>query len=192
MRPIILALAILLAAQAPIFGQFRTKGLGLSLRGQATTWKLNDIEGITFDWHNGGGIGAEVFYGMSQYFGLFGRIDLSNMSSDEGNSYTLTHLDVGVRVLPMLAPRQVRPYAELAFAARSTQFDVGTQSLEASGPGATVGGGCLVFFASRFAVGLSADGTFGNLEQLTLGGFTVDTSAKATSWRGAASLVWFP
>jgi len=173
-------------------GQFQTKGLGLSLRGQLASWKLDDLEGISFDSHHGGGTGAEVYYGMSRYFGLFGRIDLSNMSPDEGDSYTLTHLDIGVRVLPMLVSTRVRPYAELAFAARSAEFDVGTQSLEASGPGATVGAGCLVFFASRFAVGMGIDGTFGNLEDLRLGGFTVNTNVGATSWRGGLNLFWFP
>lgn len=192
MRALIPLVAFFFSTQASVFAQYRTKGLALSLRAQATSWKLDDLDGHSFDSHRGGGTGAEVYYGMSRYFGLFGRIDLSSMSPDEGDSYTLTHLDIGVRALPMLVSRRVRPYAELAFAARSAEFNVGAQSLEASGPGTTVGAGCLIFVAFRLAAGVGVEGTFGNLDELTLGGFTLDTSIGATSWRGGLNLVWFP
>jgi hypothetical protein len=86
----------------------------------------------------------------------------------------------------------VRPFAEIAFAARSAEFNLGLASLQVSGPGATAGLGVLGFVAPTLAVSLGAAGTFGSMEDITFGGLTLDTTVKATSWRLGAGLIWFP
>lgn len=192
MRKAVMVLFALVIAHDLAVAQVELRGLALSLRAHGVSWKLDEFENLEFASHQGAGAGAEVFYGMSDIFGVFGRIDLSSVSPDEGESYTLTHFDVGVRLLPRLASRALRPYAELAFTARSADFDVGTSTLEVSGSAATVGAGLLMFVSPRLALGFSAAGSFGSMEEVSLGGFTVDANIKATSWRGAAGLVWFP
>ncbi len=192
MRPHVFFMAALLVAPTGSVAQYRVEGLALSFRGHGASWKLDDVETSSFDQQRGGGAGAEVSFGMSDLFGLFGRIDLSSISPEQGASYTLTHFDVGARMLPSVGWRTIRPYVEAAFTARSAEFAIGSANLEVSGPAATAGLGFLAFVAPKLAIGLGAAGSFGNMTEVTFGDISIEPNVKATSFRGSAALVWFP
>ena len=170
-----------------------TVGVQLGLHGGFTTWDLDDIEGTMFERENGPTFGGSFGWGMSDWLGLFTRVDLTSISPDDLDSYTVTHWDIGVRAIPMLLGPTIRPYAEAYGAFRFVELtEPNGFRITASGPGLGFGAGLYAFITGQFAVNAGFGGTFGNLEEVSFGGFSLDADVAASSLRFAAGVSWFP
>lgn len=193
-RPLLVGLALTLAGFQVVAAQDDvTRGVQIGLYGGYTSWDLDDIEGTTFEKENGFTYGGSFGWGMSDWLGLFTRVDLTTISPEDLDSYKVTHWDIGVRAVPMLFGPTIRPYAETYGAFRFIELtEPNGFEISASGPGFGFGAGLYAFITGQFAVNAGLGGTFGNLEEVSFGGFPLDVDVAATSLRFAAGVTWFP
>ena len=169
------------------------RGVQLGVHGGFTSWDLGDIEVADFEKETGPTFGASFGWGMSDFLGLFTRVDRTTISPEDLDSYGVTHWDIGVRAIPKLLGPTIRPFAEVSAAFRFLNL---TESngfkISVAGAGFGVGAGLYAFVTSQFAVSAGINGSFGNLEEVTFGGIALDTNTKATSFRAILGVTWFP
>lgn len=197
---LLLAAALPAAAQAqratPTFG---AKGLflGAALNGSAIKLdEFNDNGGDETD--SGGGLAIFGGWGFTPQLALYIEGSAARIDSD-GDSWTLSHGDLGLRYHFTGATRKFVPFIQGAFTARKgslddVQFDDEDDvDVELTGTGFSLGGGFLYFLNQ--SVGLNADlkWTTGEFDKVKVGNISVDgLDIDATTSRINLGLTWFP
>jgi len=175
-----------------------TRGWNLGVHLQAATLKVQDG-----DQDGGGGLGFRVGYGFNRivtgYFEADG-VSVDSEGSDEiQGTWTLGHVDLGVRFHFANTLRSWVPYLDLALGgrvAKVTDVQVNGEDLgdiSFNGGSFSFGGGIDVYFSQTFAldVGLKVSG--GEFTEVDVGSLTVgDLDIDATSTRFKVGVVWWP
>lgn len=189
------SILLIFVAAAPLLAQYEydvTRGAQIGLHAGVTSWNPDEIQGLDFEAETGFLFGGSFGWGMSDWLGLFARIDWSRISPEEVDPYTVNHVDVGIRAVPMLFGDVVRPYAEVFGAFRFLSFvEPNGFEVDASGPGFGGGLGLYVFVMPSVALNAGFAATLGNLEEVTFGGVPIE-DVGATSGRLMFGLTWFP
>lgn len=173
-----------------------TRGIFLNAHLNATGIGYDDDD---FDTQSGGGLGVQFGYGVSNLVTLFLGVDGAVMSSDDvEDAFTLAHVDAGAQFNFGRPRSAARPYGVVALTFRQATFDLGegNQAFEVdfSGGGLTLGGGLKYFFSRVAALDVGLNLTFGQFNDVQVGGVTVQNALdlNATSGRFVVGLSWFP
>ena len=147
------------------------RGLQLGLHAGMTQWDLDDVQGNEFEKESGMHFGGSLGWGMSDWLGVFTRLDYTSISPENIDSYGVTHWDVGIRAMPQMFGFMVRPYAEAFGSFRFLKLtEPNGFEISASGPAIGVGAGLYVFVTPQIAVNGGVSAAFGNLEDVSFGG----------------------
>lgn len=170
-----------------------TRGPQIGLHAGLTSWDLDDIEDVTFEKEIGPTFGGSFGWGMSDWLGVYTRLDFTWINADDLDSYTVVHWDFGIRAITLLFGPAVRPYLEIDGTFRFLELiEPSGFEVSASGPGYGFGAGVYLFVGEQVAVNAGIGGSFGNLEDVSFGGFPLNTDVNATSLRFSTGLTWFP
>ena len=127
------------------------------------------------------GAGAFVGYGFTSNIMLYlagdaSKVTLTDLDDDivEGNQYTLTHLDLGVRYSFANANRRWVPYLNAAVTQRQERRSIGYLNLNTAyiSNAATFGGGVQRFLSRKVALDLSAQLSTGKFNKVQYGRVT--------------------
>jgi hypothetical protein len=190
----IFAITISLFISAICLGQVsqksNTKGLNASAGPHVLGWASKYFQYMDKNAPSGYGGGARIGYGVTQLIEPYIGFDVTSMgiSNVDAQSFSMTHVDIGVRfnlggtILP------VRPFVQGGYSSRKgviKQVINGNQydDVEFSGGTPHVGGGLKYFFTK--AIAAYADGTFtvGKTSDLTLNGEKQNETADVTTFR---------
>lgn len=188
---VILLSTIGMAAQAQSLDSLEsnTKGFFIGVHLNGTSWTVDDL-GVSGE--NGGGMGLKLGYGFNQLVTIYGNIDGAVINPNEGGNYSLAHFDLGVNFNFGSQQRALRPYVDLALTGRAAQVTVGPAEIEISGAGFTAGGGLKYFFSLPLALDVGLLGTFGKLDEVSVGSISENISADASAVRLNIGIVWYP
>lgn len=167
-----------------------TKGFFVNAGPHVLGWASNYFQYMDKNAPSGYGGGARIGYGVTQLIEPYVGFDVTSMgtSNVDAQSFSITHLDVGVRfnlggtILP------VRPFVQGGYSSRKgvikkvingNRYD----DVEFSGGTPHLGGGLRYFIKKAIAV--YADGTFtvGKSSNLTLNGEKQNETADVTTFR---------
>lgn len=153
--------------------------LGASLLG--TSFDIPDFYG---DPHTGGGIGLKLGYNFNTNFAIFANLDGSDMSAGEVDNYGLAHFDIGVEGRLGDYDRPLRPFGRASFLATAASFE-GEEGddVEVSGGGFGVGVGLHYFINQNFAFEAGYTHSWININEVTVGRFSVEVEETARSGR---------
>jgi hypothetical protein len=197
---LVLAATLPAVAQAqratPLFG---AKGLFLGAALNGSSVKIDEFsEDGDDDTESGGGLSIFGGWGFTPQLALF--IEGSAASLDtEGDSWTLSHGDLGLRYHFTGATRKFVPFVQGAFTARMASIDDiefegdDDVDIEITGTGLTLGGGFLYFFNRNLGLSTDLKWTTGEFDKVKVGSVSVeDLDIDATSSRLNLGLTWFP
>jgi len=180
------------AAFAQTEGTYSTRGFSIGLHLNGTSWRLDepdlDLEGSD----NGGGLGIDLSYGVSDLVTLLFNLDGASIDPDVGETYSLGHGDLGARFTFGAPARKLKPFAQIALTGAAAELEIGRNTLQLRGGGLTLGGGILYYFSSAWALDAGLDFTIGTLNEVELNNVTVDTSIDARTSRLNAGIRWYP
>ncbi len=165
--------------------------LGLALNGSALT--ADDLDSDT---ETGGGLQLQLGWGFNPKLAIFVDGSAASMESD-GESWILSHGDLGLRYHFASAGKSFVPFVEGAFSSwigsqDNVDFGSGTGDLEISGAGFTLGGGFLYFFTSRVALNAGLKWTKGEFDKVKFENVSVEgLDIDATSARLNVGITWF-
>lgn len=189
---VMLAFPMVAGAQAST-PTFHAKGffLGAGLNGTAI-----DSDELADGSDSGGGLSLQLGWGFTPALALFLEGTAASINA-EGDSWMLSHGELGLRYHFVGGARKFVPYVEGAAGSRIGTLEnttVGTQQgdLEISGPGFTLGGGFLYFFNKGLGLNTSLKWTSGEFttvkfRNVSVSGFEYD----ATTTRLSVGLTWF-
>lgn len=159
------------------------KGLyiGLSLLG--TSFEF-DIPEFADERHTGGGLGLELGYNFNTNVALFLSFDGSELSPDNGEDYTVAHLDLGVEGRLGDAESSFRPFGKVALlgAVAAQELEQGGD-FEVSGGGIGLGIGVYYFVNDNFALDLGYTHSWININEVKIGSVSVEIDENANSGR---------
>lgn len=156
--------------------------LGVHLNGTSVTYTDGD------ETDSGGGIGFRVGWGFSPNLTAFLGADAANV--DDG-SYTMGQGDLGVRYHFVSDARRGAPYLDAAFTALRSEVTMFGESVEATGPAFSVGGGYMHFLRPTLALDVGARLAFGEFISVSSGGFSEDIEEPARTVRVNLGISWF-
>ena len=200
LRPACLVLAALL----PIFATLdahaqrrsNTRGIFLNAHLNATSISYDEDEFPNEDNTDaGGGLGVEIGYGVSPLVTIYLGLNGSAMETDDPDvdSYSLTHVDLGVLLNIGAGRSRAVPYVDLALTGRQVTFDFPNGNLEFRGAGVTLGGGLKYFLSPVLALDGGLGVTLGTFSEAESGIVTVQINdVSAVSARLAFGLSWYP
>jgi len=148
--------------------------------------------------HSGPGVGFVAGYGVSRLLSIYGAFSTAGINGDTAaTDYSVKHYDVGARIHFSGPARRTVPFLQGAFSWRDIKQDYLVTSiahtLEASGPGASFGGGVNVHVVPALAVSASAVWTVGQFTSYQIDHVeTVVDAGNTTSVRVQFGVVWFP
>jgi hypothetical protein len=161
-----------------------------------------DSDDMDVDQQSGGAGVFRLGYGFTRLFSLYLEGAAASIE-DAGETFTLSHGDLGVRFHFGGPQRAFIPFLDLGLSARALsvddfdfvddQGDPVTGDLEISGGGLSFGGGFLYFFNPNWALDLGLKFTTGEfttvkVDNVSFSGFEVD----ANSSRLMLGVTWFP
>ena len=197
-RPLTAACAfvLLIVLSAPAQAQSLSNTTGVYLNAHLSGTSITyDFDNAGEETNSGGGLGVQIGYGFSPLVTLFLGANGSGMETEDGDSYALSHVDVGVRFNFGAGRRQLVPYADLAatFRQATFEFENGTE-IDVSGGGGTLGGGLAYFLSPTIALDLGLQLTFGTFSDVSVGGIDINNQIdiSAGSGRLALGLTWYP
>lgn len=178
-------------ARTPTTGLFA----GLALHGAAI-----QIEDLSDERESGGGATVKLGYGFNRLFALYVEASGASLRTDNGENWTLGHVDIGSRFSLGSTAGTLVPYLQVAVTGRAgTREDVvlqgspGPRDLEISGAGLTAGGGLLVFFHPQWAFDADLKFTAGEFSTIRYGNVSVEGfEIDATSTRFNVGVSWHP
>jgi hypothetical protein len=159
-----------------------------------------DTNDSALDSKSRGGVGGgfEAGYGVSRLLAIYGAFSAAGINGEADTSnYSLKNYDIGARIHFAAPPRRTVAFLQAGFSWRAVSQDLMVDSfahtLEASGPGASFGGGVNVHITPAFAVSTSASWTVGDFTSYQFDNqeIVVDSS-NTTSARFHIGVVWFP
>lgn len=165
--------------------------LGLFLNGSAIT--VEDSEEV----ESGPGGGLHLGYGFNRNLSVFLRANLAAIEpAGGGDSFDLTHADLGLRYSFGGPGSVLRPFVLGAVSGRAVSISTGAGPLEGRGPGFTAGGGLEYFLSRSVALEAGLSLSFGSFNEGRLdGGEWVDLESEsfdATSSRFDLGFSWHP
>jgi len=165
--------------------------LGAAVNGSSLTADDLDDESET-----GVGLLLQLGFGFNPQLALFLEGSGASMQSD-GESWILSHGDLGLRYHFTAPGRLFVPFIDAAFTAWSgsqdnADLDGQLGDLEISGTGFSFGGGFLYYFSSRVALNAQLKYTKGEFNKVRFENVTVDgLDIDASSGRFNVGLTWF-
>jgi hypothetical protein len=193
-RALIFAL-LLGATSATVDAQGSAGAKGFFL-GAALNASVLNSDDLGDESESGGGLFIQAGFGFNPQLALFLEGSAAAMQSD-GESWLLSHGDLGVRYHFAAAGRRFVPFIDGAFTGWSglqDDADFGNQTgeLEISGTGFTLGGGFLYLFGPRMALNAQLKFTNGEFNKVRFENVSIDgLDIDATSVRLNFGLTWF-
>ena len=197
--PLIPALATSFLVAGTASGQeSTTRGLTLGFHAQGSSLTVEDGERNT-----GGGAGVRAGYGINRRVTLYfqadgGQVEVEG-SEDLTGTWTMAHVDLGVRFHFANSLRRVVPYLEAALGARAVNVadavvsgeDAGDVSF--SGAAFSVGGGVSFYLKRNLALDIELIATSGEFTQIDVGNISVSgLDIDASSTRFNVGVAWWP
>jgi len=168
----------------------RTRGVaaGVFVDGSAVRAEGSALEA-------GPGVGVHLGFGLGKHVSLFARGSVAAVryAAIRDESYSLRHLDVGVRYSFGGTEDVLRPFAQAGGTLRDVHFD--EAEIRMRGAGLTVGGGAEYFVSRTVAIdaGLSiTTGRFGEMRTADGEWEEVEDGVSATSARLDLGITWHP
>lgn len=186
----VLLFAIFLDVNGQALG-YRSSTQGFFLNGHlnGSSWTLDDLD---VDTESGGGIGIGLGYGLTELISLYAQLDAAAINPDGGDTYALAHFDLGAQFTFLSTDTPWRPYLDVALAGRAAEWESILGDIETSGGGISVGGGVKYFISLPVALDLGLKWTVGELSDFTIGGYSQEIEADATSARFTIGISWYP
>lgn len=155
--------------------------IGLHLLGTNLQFDIPEYNDVK---ESGGGLGLEIGYNFNTNVGIFLSFDGSQISPDNGDDYTLGHLDLGVEGRLGDSDSNFRPFGKVSLlgAAAMQELDEGGD-LEISGGGLGLGIGVYYFVNEHFALDLGYTHSWINVNEVKLGSISVEVDESAQSGR---------
>ena len=178
----------------PSFGQVvksHSSGffVGLGIEGDGI---VTNVSGGSTN-ESGGGAGVQLGYGFSPRWSLIGDVSSANINAEGGDTYLLTHVDLGARVHFRTGPNIVVPFIQFGLSGRDEREDIGTHTFSANGGGVFFGAGMNAHFNPAWAFSGSANWVVGNFTNAQVDNQSVGSeSVGATSARVHLGIIWFP
>lgn len=191
-------LPCLLDATPATARQARSNTRGLLLGVNAAGGSLKVEEG---DSESGGGGGITVGWGVSRMIAIFLRGDIARVDitdPDVEGSYSVGIADLGVRISFRAPEDRFIPYITAAFSAQRATAEVFFtptigSDISIRGPGFTLGGGFMHFFAEQIALDVSLLLTSGRFTEVQIGSVSADIGdLDSQAARLDIGLAWFP
>ena len=134
----------------------------------------------------GGGGGVLIGYGFNRQFMLYvgfdvAKVQASIVAEDQTSSYTLSHVDLGLRYSFANPDRRLVPYVNAAITGRSASATISGTNISTSGPAFTGGGGIQYFVNSKVALDANLQYTTGKFSKVKVGGTSSDISNAGNS-----------
>jgi opacity protein-like surface antigen len=139
---------------------------GVALNGSSI--QLDDADFGDSSRENGGGLALLVGYNFTKSIGAFLSVTGASIS-DDGESYTLAHADLGGR-FSFAGSSAFVPYLQLAFTGLAAEDEVEGETVEMSGTGFTGGAGFNYFFTPKLVLDLSFLYTKGEFNTIKIDG----------------------
>lgn len=163
----------------------KTKGLmfGLHLNGSSISFEDEDNSNSSKNRESGGGGGAQVGWGFTKWFMLYGGVDAAKIEikgvtgvddDDIAGDYTLIHGDLGARFSFPSPKHGFAPYVNAALTTRVATAEILNEDVAISGNGVTVGGGLMYFFNPKWALDVGLQFSTGKFTDVEVGGVKLD------------------
>lgn len=187
-RRLALCAASFLIVQASS-AQFSTAGLSVRPHFIGTAWTVEDV-GI--ESASGGGFGLGVSYGFSELIAAYAEFAGTSVTGD-GDMYGLGHFDLGARFTFVPTRDRIKLFANAALSGRSApEADTGSEILELSGAGLTIGAGAEYRTSRPFGLQFDIQVTMGEYTDVPATGFVGPITVNSTSVRANVGVVWYP
>lgn len=178
-----------LAAQAPL-SPVRSDPTGFHVAGYLSG------AGIVYEdddeAESGPGAALALGWGVSRSVTLYLEGAGANVQmTDLDDTYTLAHVDLGVRIHFRGPQATVLPYLTVGYSGRAAALDLDGDPFTISGAGPSFGGGLLVFLSRRAALDFGLKWTAGKFTEAEYLGEKVDIDILATSARFNVGLAWW-
>jgi Outer membrane protein beta-barrel domain len=154
------------------------------------------------DRREAGGAGLIFGYGLNRSFEIFLQLDGSEFeveNTDVDGTWTMGHVDLGLRYHFANSLRSWIPYVQGAFTGRGVSVEdavvQGNPAADVSflGGGFTVGGGILFYFTETVAADIQLAFTGGEFTEIKVNNVTVNgLEVDATSTRFDIGVEWWP
>jgi len=162
--------------------------IGLGYEGDAS--QVNQT-GSPMESGNGGGL--VLGYGFSPKWSMYGEGSGATMNTVDGGTYSLAHVDLGVRRHFRTGPNVVVPFIQFGLSARAVSQTIDGSNVTGSGGGLSAGAGLNAHFTPSFAFSAEATWAFGNFDNWQVDNSTVSTDAlNVLTTRVHVGVVWFP
>jgi hypothetical protein len=183
----IFLLLLFLPAGAPAFAQYSTQGFFVGGHLNGSSWTLPDID---VEGDNGGGLGVTAGYGFSELFALLLNLDGATISPDEGDDYTLGHVDLAGRF--HFGRNRAKGYGQIGLTGVGAMQESDGGDTEVRGGGLDLGGGFMYFFSRPLALDISLHYLIGEVREVKVGNVTIDVEEDLNTARFNIGLTWFP
>lgn len=167
-----------------------TKGFMINAGGHVLGWASTYFQYMDKNAPTGYGGGLRASYGVTQLIEPYVGFDVTSMglSNVDAQKFSITHIDVGIRLNLGGTIMPVRPFVEGGFTSRKGKINQvinGNQydDLEFSGGTPNIGGGLRYFFKKAISVYATGLFTVGKTSNLTLNGVKQTEKADVTTFR---------
>lgn len=198
MKRIAISIALFAAAtasaQSPIgLSRSRSTGFFIGAGVEGTGIKTTDAGAQT---ESGAGGGLLVGYGLNDRWALFAQGSGANINQTGGGTYTLGHLDLGIRMHFQSALSPIVPFLQFGVSGRSASMTdpVSGSTSTGTGGGVFAGGGLNMHMTPSVALSGAVTWAYGSFSNFSVDGNTVggQQPVDANSARLQLGIVWFP
>ncbi|MHB1191962.1 MAG: outer membrane beta-barrel protein [Longimicrobiales bacterium] len=141
---------------------------------------------------SGGGAGLALGWGVNRTVTLFLEAAGANVEMAEfDDTYTLAHVDLGVRLNFRGPQARALPYLTLAYSGRAAELDLDGDPFTITGAAPSFGGGVLVFLSRSAALDVGLRWTVGSFSEAEYQGEKADIDIAATSARFDLGIAWW-
>ena len=152
--------------------------IGLSLMG--TSFEVDDFLDGT---DTGGGLNLELGYDFNSNISIFLGLDGSNMNPDEGEDYSLAHIDLGVEGRIGDSSSKFLPFGRLSLTGLAAQFEDFDEDIELSGAGVGLGIGTYYYPTPKFALKIGYTHSWIELTEVSAGSVSLEIEEQARTGR---------
>jgi hypothetical protein len=142
---------------------------------------------------SGSGGGLVLGYGFSPKWSLYGEGSGATMLTSGGDTYSLAHVDLGVRRHFRTGPNVVVPFIQFGLSARGVSQSFNGNAVTGSGGGLSAGVGLNAHFTPSFAFSAAATWDFGQFNNFEVNNTVVNADAVSVmTTRVHVGVIWFP
>lgn len=160
---------------------YDNKGFTANLSLMGTAWSVEDS-----DIESGSGLALKLGYNFNSNFGLFLQFDGSAISPKNGDSYPLSHFDIGGQWMFRTIENKFRPYVRGSIVgfAQENSFS------ESSGAGFGLGVGAFYALSAKLGLDFSYTNSWININEVKIGNTKFDVDNSATTGRFKVGLTY--